>query len=106
MVAVAAAGPADRWHGIDLRVVMGVELAVFGGLVGGLLGFAVLTMQLKRRTSVAVGLIIGLALAYVRGMYSPLSVSGSWNTLFMVASILTFPLVGLIASMYLKRLTR
>jgi len=74
--------------------------------MGGLLGFAVLTMQLRRGTSVAVGLVIGLALASLLGIFRPLTDDGSWNVLFMAASILTFPLAGLIASMYLKRLAR
>jgi hypothetical protein len=106
MMAVAAAGPADRFHGTDTRVVLGAGLAILGGMISGLLGFAVITMQLKRWTSMALGLVVGVVVGYVLGVHRPLTNVGSWNTLFMAACSMTFPLAGLIASMYLSRLAR
>jgi len=77
-------------------------LAVLGDWLGGILGFLVFSMDLKLVSSIAVGLVPGVPLAHLLGMLSPLSVNGAWNNLFIAASIIAFPMAGVMASMFLK----
>ncbi|HKS16406.1 MAG TPA: hypothetical protein VJU16_03785, partial [Planctomycetota bacterium] len=97
MAVVAVLAPGESWHGVDSRLVIGaiVMFPVFFLVL--FVGFMVLALDLRARSAIVFGALLGCPLAYLIGLQSPLVRSDSWTALLVASMVVVFPLCALLA---------
>jgi uncharacterized membrane protein len=97
MASLALLAPADSWHGVDSRWIIGAVLFVLVFFTGLAVGFMVLAMEWRASTAAIVGAALGGIFAYVLGVRSPLGQDSRWNALLAVSLVVVFPSCALLA---------